>query len=205
MPTEILPTTDAVSQAIVGITIVGLFVLLTREAAHRVLIVLGATAVLWIATYLTPWHLIPFDLAFHHIDLNVLLLLAAMMALVGVLKDTGVFGWGVARLIHVTKGRPFVVQTLLIWLTAVLSAGLDNVTTVIFVTPMAIAMARQMQLPAAAFLMPVVLASNVGGTATLIGDPPNIIRISRRSTIHACCAGRAWSWPAYSRGFSRNA
>jgi Na+/H+ antiporter NhaD/arsenite permease-like protein len=175
MPHDILPTTDAVSQALVGVTIIALFLLLTREAAHRVLVAIGATAILWGLTYLTPYHLIPFDLAFHHIDLNVLLLLAAMMALVGVLKDTGVFGWGVARLIHLTRGRPFVVQALLIWLTAVLSAGLDNVTTVIFVTPMAIAMARQMQVPAAAFLLPVVMASNVGGTATLIGDPPNII------------------------------
>ena len=151
MPDEILPTTDAVSLAIVGLTIVALFALLAPEAAHRVLIVLVATAILWSVTYLTPYHLVPFEAVWHHIDLNVLLLLGGMMVLVGVLKDTGVFEWGVARLMRATKGRPFVVQALLVWLTAALSAALDNVTTVIFLTPMAIAMARQMPLPTAAF------------------------------------------------------
>lgn len=169
------PTTDVVSQAIVGVTIVSLFVLLTREAAHRVLIVLGAVALLWLFTYLTPYHIIPFEAARHHVDLNVLLLLGGMMALVGVLRDTGAFAWAVARLMHATGGRPYVILGLMIWFTAILSSMLDNVTTVIFVTPMALSMARQIKVPSAAFLMPVVMASNVGGTATLIGDPPNII------------------------------
>jgi Na+/H+ antiporter NhaD/arsenite permease-like protein len=169
------PTTDVVSQSIVGLTIVLVFALLTVEAAHRVLVVIAAAGVLWVITYLTPYHLIPLEAAWRAIDINVLLLLAGMMSLVGVLKDTGVFGWGVARLLRVTGGRPFVVLTLLVWLTAVLSAAIDNVTTVIFVTPMAIAMARQSGAPTAAFLMPVVMASNVGGTATLVGDPPNIM------------------------------
>ena len=169
------PTTDVISQTIVGLTIVGVFVLLTIEAAHRVLVVIAAAALLWLVTYLTPFHVIPFEAAWRAIDVNVLFLLAAMMALVGVLKDTGVFAWGVARLLQLTGGKPFAVLTLLIWLTAVLSAAVDNVTTVIFVTPMAIAMARQSGLPVPALLMPVVMASNIGGTATLIGDPPNIM------------------------------
>ena len=134
-----------------------------------------ATALLWFFTYLTPYHLIPFEKAWEHIDLNVLLLLVSMMALVGVLKDTGVFGWGVAKLMRATGGRPYVVLTLIIWFTASLSAMLDNVTTVIFVTPMAMAMAKQLKIPSVVFLLPVIMASNVGGTATLIGDPPNII------------------------------
>jgi Na+/H+ antiporter NhaD/arsenite permease-like protein len=169
------PTTDLISQSIVGLTIIGVFVLLTIEAAHRVLVVIAAAAFLWLVTYLTPFHVIPFDAAWRAIDINVLFLLAAMMALVGVLKDTGVFPWGVARLLQLTGGKPFAVLTLLIWFTAVLSAAVDNVTTVIFVTPMAMAMARQSGLPVPALLMPVVMASNIGGTATLIGDPPNIM------------------------------
>jgi Na+/H+ antiporter NhaD/arsenite permease-like protein len=168
-------TTDVISQSIVGFTIVVLFAALAREAAHRVLIVLVATAVLWTVTYLTPWRIIPFEDAWHHIDLNVLLLLAAMMALVGVLKDTGVFGWAAARIGTATRGRSFAVVSLLVWTTATLSALLDNVTTVIFITPMAIAIARSIGIPLVAVLMPVVMASNIGGTATLIGDPPNII------------------------------
>jgi Na+/H+ antiporter NhaD/arsenite permease-like protein len=177
------PTTDAVSQSIVGVTIVLIFALLTIEAAHRVLVVIVAAGALWLVTYLTPYHVLPFDAAWRAIDVNVLLLLAGMMSLVGVIKDTGVFAWGVARLMHLTGGRPYVVLTLLIWLTAVLSAAVDNVTTVIFVTPMAIAIARQSGTPTAAFLLPVVMASNVGGTATLIGDPPNIM-IASGAGIH---------------------
>jgi Na+/H+ antiporter NhaD/arsenite permease-like protein len=168
-------TTDPVSQAIAAATIILLFTLLAREAAHRVLVVLGAVAFLWAVTYLTPYHVIPFEQAWHHIDLNVLLLLAGMMALVGVLKDTGLFEWLAAQLARVTMGKPLTVLAVVVWATAFLSSVLDNVTTVIFVTPMAIAIARSLRLPLATLLMPVILASNVGGTATLIGDPPNII------------------------------
>ncbi len=175
MQNELITSTDAISQGIVGLAIIGVFVLLTLEAAHRVLVVMIAAAILWFFTYLTPFHLIPFEAAWKHIDVNVLLLLGGMMALVGVLRDTGVFAWGVAKLMRATGGRPYLALTLLIWFTACLSATLDNVTTVIFVTPMAMAMAKQLKIPAAAFLLPVVMASNVGGTATLIGDPPNIM------------------------------
>jgi Na+/H+ antiporter NhaD/arsenite permease-like protein len=175
MHTELITTTDAVSQSIVALAIVGLFVILTLEAAHRVLVVLGAAALLWFFTYLTPYHLIPFEAAWRLIDINVLLLLGAMMAIVGVLRDTGVFAWAVAKLMRATGGRPFLLLTVVIWFTAILSAMLDNVTTVIFVTPMVLAASKQLKIPAAAFLLPVVMASNVGGTATLIGDPPNIM------------------------------
>jgi len=152
-----------------------LFAVLAREAAHRVLIVLAAAAWLFAITYLTPLHLIPFEQAWHHIDLNVLLLLAAMMAYVGVLKDTGVFEWAAARLTRATGGRARAAVTIFVWVTALVSAILDNVTTVIFVAPIAITVARALRMPVAALLLPVVMASNVGGAATLIGDPPNII------------------------------
>ena len=169
------PTTDPVSQAIAGFTIIVLFTLLAREAAHRVLIVLIATAFLWLVTYVTPYHVIPFENAWHHIDLNVLLLLAAMMAMIGVLKDTGIFEWMAAKLARATRGRPLAVLSVIVWVTALLSAALDNVTTVIFVTPMAVAIARSLKIPLSALLLPIVMASNVGGASTLIGDPPNII------------------------------
>ncbi|MGQ0539834.1 MAG: SLC13 family permease [Gemmatimonadaceae bacterium] len=168
-------TTDAVSQGIVAAVILGLFVLLTLESAHRVLIAAAAVAVLWFVTYLTPFRLMPFERTWEAVDLNVLILLSAMMALVAVLKTTGIFAWGVARLMRLTGGQPFLVLLILVWFTALLSALMDNVTTVIFVTPMALAMARQLGVRPAAFLLPVVMASNVGGTATLIGDPPNIM------------------------------
>ena len=168
-------TTDPVSQLIVAALLVGVFTLLTIEAAHRVVVVLGAVAVLWAITYLTPYHLLSFEGTASALDLNVLVLLAGMMAVVGVLKTTGIFEWSVARLLARAGGRPILVMGLVAWFTALTSAFLDNVTTVVFMTPMSIGLARQMRLVPAALLLPMVMASNVGGTATLIGDPPNIM------------------------------
>jgi Na+/H+ antiporter NhaD/arsenite permease-like protein len=173
--TGLASTTDPVSQALVGIILAAVFILLTFEASHRVVIVLGAVGLLWAITYSTPYHLISFEATAGALDLNVLVLLAAMMAVVGVLKTTGVFEWAVSRLLAQARGQPMVVLSLIIWFTAASSAMLDNVTTVIFVTPMVVGLARRMRIPAPAILLPMVMASNIGGTATLIGDPPNIM------------------------------
>ncbi len=171
----LVSTTDPVSQVIVAVVIVALFVFLARETAHRVLIAMTCASLLWAVTYLTPFKLIGFEAAGRHIDLNVLFLLAGMMTVVGVLKSTGAFEWSVGRLMVKTHGRPAVASRLVSWFTGITSAFLDNVTTVIFVTPMATGMARQIGLAPMAILLPMVVASNIGGTATLIGDPPNIM------------------------------
>jgi len=168
-------TTGPVSQGIVAIVIVALFVLLAREAAHRVLIAMVCAAILWLVTYLTPWHLISFDSAVRALDMNVIMLLAGMMAVVGVLRSTGAFEWAVARLLVRARGRPRLAARLITWFTGITSAFLDNVTTVIFVTPMAVGLSRKMRLAPVALLLPMVVASNIGGTATLIGDPPNVM------------------------------
>lgn len=168
-------TTDPVSQLLVAAIIAGVFVQLTRETAHRVLVIMGAVALLWGITYLTPFHLISFEASARALDLNVLLLLAGMMAVVGVLKSTGVFPWLVARLLQRSAGRAGVVQQSVFWATGTLSAFLDNVTTVIFMTPMAGEAARRLGLRPVAFLLPMVMAANIGGAATLIGDPPNVM------------------------------
>ena len=95
-----LGSTDPISQLIAAALLVALFGTLAIEKAHRVLVALCAVALLWAITYLTPFRLLPFESAIAHIDLIVLLLLAAMMALVGVLKETGVFAWAVERLLE---------------------------------------------------------------------------------------------------------
>lgn len=172
---EIASTTDPVSQGIVAVLLVLLFVLLARETAHRVLIVFSMVAILWCFTYLTPFRLISFERAWAAVDINVLLLLAAMMAVVGVLKSTGFFAWAMGWVMNRTRGEPRRLQGMMSWFTAVTSAMLDNVTTVIFVTPMATGMSARLGIAPAAILLPLVIASNVGGTATLIGDPPNIL------------------------------
>ncbi|MCC7002824.1 MAG: hypothetical protein IT357_11775 [Gemmatimonadaceae bacterium] len=168
-------TTDPISQLIVGALIVGLFVVLAIEAAHRVLVVMAAVALLWVVTYLTPYRLLPLESTAAALDINVLLLLAAMMALVGVLKETGVFGWAVERLLERFGSDPARAIAVLWWFTAIASAFVDNVTTVIFVTPIVLATVRRLGAPPLLVLIPTVMAANIGGTATLIGDPPNIM------------------------------
>lgn len=168
-------TRDVASQAIVAAILVGVFALLAADRVHRVLIPIGAVAIIWLLSYFTPFRLISFETAQAAVDLNVILLLAAMMALVGVLKTTNVFPWAVDRLLERSRGNPSVAAKLILWFTAVLSAILDNVTTVIFAYPMASEMARRLRINGSAFFLPMVMAANIGGTATLIGDPPNVL------------------------------
>ena len=168
-------TRDIASQGIVAALLVVVFALLAADRVHRVLIPIGAVAVIWLISYFSPFKLISFQAAQAAVDLNVILLLFSMMALVGVLKTTNVFPWAVDRLLERSRGNPSVAARLIIWFTGVLSALLDNVTTVIFAYPMASEMARRLKINGSAFFLPMVMAANIGGTATLIGDPPNIM------------------------------
>lgn len=168
-------TQDGVSQIIVAMILVAMFTLLAADRVHRVLVPIGGVAVVWLISYFTPFKLISFQSAQQAIDLNVILLLFSMMALVGVLKTTNVFAWGVDRLLERSRGNPSRAARSIIWFTGVLSAILDNVTTVIFAYPMASEMARRLRINGSAFFLPMVMAANVGGTATLIGDPPNVL------------------------------
>ena len=113
----LVSTTDPVSQALVALAIVGLFVLLAREAAHRVLVAMVCVALLWLVSDPTPYRLIGFEAATRAIDMNVLLLLAGMMAVVGVLKSTGAFGWAVAGMMRRARGDPMVAASIVAWFT----------------------------------------------------------------------------------------
>ncbi|MDX2681684.1 ArsB/NhaD family transporter [Streptomyces soliscabiei] len=113
------------------------------------------------------------------IDWNVIFLLMGMMMIVGVLKKTGMFEYLAIWAVKRARARPFRVMVMLVVITAVTSALLDNVTTVLLVAPVTLLVCERLALPAAPFLIAEVFASNVGGTATLVGDPPNIIIASR--------------------------
>src|SRR5918997_1446341 len=102
-------------------------------------------------------------------------LLVGMMILVGILKDSGVFGYLAIKSAQAAGGRPGLVLIYLAGITAVLSAFLDNVTTVLLMFPVTLVIARILEEDPIPFLIVEVLASNIGGTATLVGDPPNII------------------------------
>jgi len=113
------------------------------------------------------------------VDWNVLFLLFGMMVIVGVLSQTGVFEYLAIWAAKQSRGRPFRVLTMMVVLTAVASALLDNVTTVLLVVPVTLLICERLGLPPAPFLIAEVFASNIGGAATLVGDPPNIIIASR--------------------------
>jgi Na+/H+ antiporter NhaD/arsenite permease-like protein len=113
------------------------------------------------------------------IDWNVIFLLFGMMVIVGVLRQTGVFEYVAIWAAKKAKGQPFRVMTLLCLITAVASAGLDNVTTVLLVAPVTLLVCERIGVRPVPFLIAEALASNIGGTATLVGDPPNLIVASR--------------------------
>ncbi len=112
---------------------------------------------------------------FMPVDWNVIFLLMGMMIIVGVLKVSGVFQWLAYKSFQVARGHIFVLSSALCVVTAVTSAFLDNVTTMLLLTPVTLEIAVVLGVSPFVFLIPEILASNFGGTATLIGDPPNIM------------------------------
>ena len=112
---------------------------------------------------------------FQHVDFQVIFLLIGMMIIVHISSRSGVFKWLALELLHLTKGHPKTVLFSLAAFTAIASAFLDNVTTVVLMMPITFVIAKEFDTDPVPFLITEVLASNIGGTATLIGDPPNII------------------------------
>jgi Na+/H+ antiporter NhaD/arsenite permease-like protein len=115
------------------------------------------------------------EIAFHSIDFNVIFLLAGMMIIANILSETGLFQWIAIQSVKLGKRDPFRIMILLSLITAVASAGLDNVTVVVLIAPVTLFVAANLHISPIPFLIAEVLASNIGGAATLIGDPPNIL------------------------------
>ena len=112
---------------------------------------------------------------FEYISFDVIFLLIGMMIVVNIAGKSGVFNWMALQLLKATKGHPKMVLFTLAAFTAFASAFLDNVTTVVLMMPVTFVIAKEFEADPVPFLITEVLASNIGGTATLIGDPPNII------------------------------
>jgi Na+/H+ antiporter NhaD/arsenite permease-like protein len=146
------------------------YALIATEKVNRVVVALAG------AGLMLAFGLVSSEDAFHStdfgIDWEVIFLLLGMMIVVGVMKQTGLFEylaiWSAKR----AKGQPYRIMVALVVLTAVASAFLDNVTTVLLVAPVTILICERLELPPAPYLIALALASNIGGTATLIGDPP---------------------------------
>jgi Na+/H+ antiporter NhaD/arsenite permease-like protein len=156
---------------------VAAYVLIATERVHRV------AAALWGAAAMVLLGAVDAHSAFFSeetgVDWNVIGLLLGMMIIVSVIKQTGVFEylaiWSAKR----ARGRPFAVMVMFIVITALASALLDNVTTVLLIAPVTLLVCDRLGVGPVPFLIAEAMASNIGGTATLIGDPPNIIIASR--------------------------
>jgi Na+/H+ antiporter NhaD/arsenite permease-like protein len=156
------------------------YILIAAELMHRTLAaLLGAALVLFISytagTFDKNYFILSFADAIAAIDMNVIFLLMGMMIIVGVLKKTGMFQWLAYKCYALAKGNIFILSAILMVVTAVCSAFLDNVTTMLLMIPVTIEIAVTLKVNPITLLIPEVFASNVGGTATLIGDPPNIL------------------------------
>ncbi len=153
------------------------YVLIATERIHRVAAALGGAVLMLLIGATDAEHAFFSEEA--GIDWNVLFLLLGMMLIVAVLQRTGVFEYVAIWAAKRARGRPFRVMVILVLVTAAASAVLDNVTTVLLIAPVTFLVCERLAVPVAPFLIAEALASNIGGTATLVGDPPNIIIASR--------------------------
>jgi Na+/H+ antiporter NhaD/arsenite permease-like protein len=160
--------------------LLGVYVIISFEWMHRTLAAFLAAALILFITYTLGsvnhnFFILSFEDAMAAVDLNVIFLLMGMMIFVGVLKRTGMFQFLAYKAYAWTKGNVFILSLVLQFLTAFLSAFLDNVTTMLLVIPVTIEIALTLRVHPLSFLIPQAFASNIGGTTTIIGDPPNIL------------------------------
>jgi len=156
-------------ELLAGAIFIGIYALIVTEKIHRTLAaLLGASLVILLK-------LVDQRDAFASVDFNVIFLLAGMMIIANVMAKTGIFQWIAVEAVRRAEGRPYRLLLLTSVITAVVSAFLDNVTTVVLLTPITFFVAQRLETSPVPFLVSQVIASNIGGTATLIGDPPNII------------------------------
>jgi len=156
------------------------YIAISFELLHRTIAAMLGAAVMLLITYtlgtLNPdFQIVSFERAIHAIDMNVIFLLMGMMIIVGVLKHTGVFQWCAYMSFKIARGNVSILAVISMFFIAITSAFLDNVTTMLLYTPVLIQIALSLKISPLILLIPGVMASNVGGTATLIGDPPNIM------------------------------
>ena len=143
--------------------------LIATDWLHRTVIVLTG------ATLFVLFGVLDQHEAFEAIDLGTLGLLVGMMIIVKIVERTGVFEQVAIVAMRVSRGKPFAVVVLMVTITAVLSAFLDNLTSILLIAPITLIVAAKFGMPPVPLLIMQILASNIGGTATLVGDPPNIM------------------------------
>ncbi|KEI90908.1 ArsB/NhaD family transporter [Clostridium botulinum] len=145
------------------------YALIISEKVNRVVASLSGAAIMLILKLITQ------EKAFLKIDFNTIGLLIGMMIIVNITKRTGIFEYIAIKAAKFSKGNPIKILILFSVITATLSALLDNVTTVLLIVPVTLVITKTLEIDPIPFLMCEIFASNIGGTATLIGDPPNLM------------------------------
>lgn len=157
------------NQILPNLILIAIYILLIFEKIPRVVIALIGASTLLLSKSITQ------EEAFHFIDFNVIFLLVGMMILVNILRETGGIRWLALFIAKSVNGDGIKLMLYFSVLTAFLSALLDNVTTVLILGSVTIAIAKDLKINPVPYLLTQVISSNIGGTATLIGDPPNIM------------------------------
>jgi di/tricarboxylate transporter len=134
-----------------------------NDRVHRLAALLGAVVMIAL-------HVVPYDLALRAIDMNVIFLLFGMMVMVGIMAQTGVFEWLAIHLARLARGNGLVLMVSFLLMTAILSAFLDNVTTILLIAPLTILVTEILEIPTKPLLILEAIFSNIGGTATLVGE-----------------------------------
>ncbi len=164
--------------SVIAVTVfVVAFALIATDRVHKTLVALAGAAIVVALPIINSD-----DVFYSHdtgIDWDVIFLLLGMMIIVSVLRQTGVFEYVAIWSAKRARGSPLRIMILLVVVTAIASALLDNVTTVLLIAPVTLLVCDRLAINAAPFLMAEAFASNIGGTATLVGDPPNIIIASK--------------------------
>ena len=145
------------------------YVMIMSEKIHRTIVaMLGAAIIIAIG-------IVNQERAFAYIDFNTIGLLIGMMIIVGITRQSGVFEYLAIKSAKLVGGKPLAIMAILTLVTALASALLDNVTTVLLIVPVTYAITDRLNISPIPFLFGEIIASNIGGTSTLIGDPPNIM------------------------------
>ena len=159
----------ACMETLAGIIFVVMYMVIVSEKIHRTVAAMIGAVLMMLLGILSQ------ETALHHVDFETLGLLVGMMVLVGVTKETGLFDYVAIKAAKSAKAEPRRILIYLCVITAVFSAFLDNVTTVLLMVPVTFSITKILKLDPMPYLLTQIIASNIGGTATLIGDPPNIM------------------------------
>jgi Na+/H+ antiporter NhaD/arsenite permease-like protein len=153
------------------------YALIISEKIHKTVIALSGAALMIVLGIVTQEE--AFSSPELGVDWNVVFLLFSMMVIINIMRPSGIFEYIAIKAAKLARGRPFMIMAVFSVVTALISAILDNVTTVLLMAPVTFLICQALELDVVPFLITEVLASNIGGAATLIGDPPNIMIASK--------------------------